>query len=378
MVKSAYTDSGKTENKQEEQHGTVRRHKTPCGRIKAVEGERDMIQGNKQKNGEGKKEGLKPEPGVCSSCGGQLERKNPYLYQCASCKRTYYISADRSHRVTVQVSAGRLVVACAVAAIIVAAIAMTGYQFYTGHLVASASRFSVVFRDFLMEAYQKPVAEISPEDLAGMKYLKIEKGKKYRFTYSYEDYYDFTDGGRFEDTLHTIEISGRTDDFSPSNVQYFTGLTRLELYTGGWENYTLPKENVLQGIYCVDGMSKYGTPQFFSDVNPDTLKEVGILKAEGRRDFSFMESLRGVKRFVMSDAKLEDSAIFDGFEELEELYLYYVVMEEEDAAAIVEELLSLPSLKHFYIEGKTAWYITEEQWEKWEKMYGDRIFLERK
>ena len=135
---------------------------------------------------------------------------------------------------------------------------------------------------------------------------------------------------------------------------------------------------MLQGIYCVDGMSKYGTPQFFSDVNPDTLKEVGILKAEGRRDFSFMESLRGVKRFVMSDAKLEDSAIFDGFEELEELYLYYVVMEEEDAAAIVEELLSLPSLKHFYIEGKTAWYITEEQWEKWEKMYGDRIFLERK
>ncbi len=336
-----------------------------------------MIQANKQQR-EKRNQGQDGEPRLCTSCGGRLERKNPYLYQCTSCKRTYYISADRAHRVTVQVSAGRLVVACAVAAIIIAAVAMTGYQLYTGHLVASASRFSVVFRDFLMEAYKKPVAEVSPGDLAGIKYLKIEKGKKYRFTYGYEDYYSFPDKGRFEDTLQTVEISGRTDDFSPSNVQYFTGLTRLELYTGGWENYILPKENVLQGIFCVDGMSKYGTPQFFSAVNPDTLTEVGILKAEGRKDFSFMEDLRGVRRLVMSDAKLEDSAIFDGFEDLEELYLYYVVMEEEDAAAIIEGLLSLPSLKHFYIEGKTAWYITKEQWEKWEKMYGNRISLERK
>jgi hypothetical protein len=320
----------------------------------------------------------KTEPGFCTSCGGELERKNPYLYQCASCGRTYYISADRTHRISVQVSAGRMVVLCAVVMIVIAAVVMTGYQFYTGRLVVSASRFSVVFRDFLMEAYEKPVADISPEDLARIRYLKIEREKKYRFTYSYEDYYDYPDAARFEETLHTIEIAGKTDDFSPTNVQYFTGLTRLELYTGGWENYVLPEGNVLQGIVCVDGMSKYGTPQFFSAVNPDTLKEVAILKANERKDFSFMEDLRGVERLVLSEATLEDGTVFDGFEQLEELYLYYVVMEEEDAAAIIEELLSLPSLRRFYIEGKTAWYITKEQWEKWEENYGNRIILERK
>lgn len=318
------------------------------------------------------------DPGVCVSCGGQLERKSPYLYQCSSCKRTYYISASRKHRVSVRVSAGRVILLCAVMAIAITALAMMGYQYYTGRLVASASRFSVVFRDFLIEVYEKPVAEIRAEDLARIRYLKIERDKKYRFTYSYENYYDVRDAESFEKTLQVIEIAGRTGDFSPTNVQYFTGLTRLELYTEGWENYVLPEDNVLRGIVCVDGLSKYGTPQFFHAVNPDTLEEVVILGAEGRKDFSFMEQLRGVKRLTLSEASLPDKGLLDGFDNLEELYLYYVETEEEEAATILEEYLSIPSLKHFYIEGKTAWYITKEQWTNWEKIYGNRILLERK
>ena len=314
----------------------------------------------------------------CVSCGGQLERKNPYLYQCSSCKRTYYISANRKHRISVRLSAGRVILFCAIAAIVITALAMMGYQYYTGRLVVSASRFCVVFRDFLIEAYEKPVAEIRAEDLARIRYLKIERDKKYRFTYSYEDYYGFQDADSFEKTLQVIEIAGRTEDFSPTNVQYFTGLTRLELYTEGWENYVLPKGNELRGIVCVDGLSKYGTPQFFQAVNPDTLEEVVLLGAEGRKDFSFMEQLRGVKRLTLSEATLPDEGLLDGFDNLEELYLYYVVTEEEEAAAILERFLLLPSLKHFYIDGKTAWYITKEQWTNWEKIYGNRILLERK
>ena len=134
----------------------------------------------------------------CVSCGGQLERKNPYLYQCSSCKRTYYISANRKHRISVRLSAGRVILFCAIAAIVITALAMMGYQYYTGRLVVSASRFCVVFRDFLIEAYEKPVAEIRAEDLARIRYLKIERDKKYRFTYSYEDYYGFQDADSFE------------------------------------------------------------------------------------------------------------------------------------------------------------------------------------
>lgn len=344
-----------------------------------------MPRRRKQQNKEKRKEkqsqgrnGQPPDPGPCVSCGGRLVRKNPYLYQCTSCKRTYYISANRTHKVSVRVSAGRMVVLCAVIAMAVTAVAMAGYQWYTGHLVASASRFSVVFRDFLMEVYEKPVAEIRSEDLENIRYLKVEKDKKYRFTYSFEDYYDYKDTESFEKTLHVIEVAGKKEDFSPTNVQYFAGLTRLELYTEGWENYTLPEKNVLRGIVCVDGLSKYGKPQFFKAVNPDTLEEAVILEAGERKDFSFLEHLQGVRRLVLSEATLEDGGMLDDFGELEELYLYYVELEEEKAAEIIGGFLSLPSLKHFYIEGKTAWYITKEQWANWEKMYGNRILLERK
>lgn len=318
------------------------------------------------------------KPSVCESCGGQLERKNPYTYYCPSCGMEYYISANRTHKISVRLSAGKMILICAAAAIVTAAAAVLGYQVYTGHLVMSASRFSVIVRDFLMEACDKPAAEISQEELERIKYLKIEWNKGYQFTYGYEDYYDYKDRGRYEKTLKTITIKGTREDFSPTDIQYFTGLTRLELYTGAWENYALPEENKLRCIYCVDGMSKYGTPDFFDRVNSDTLEEVAILDADGLKDFAFMENLKGVKRFLLEKAVLEDGKIFEGFDRLEELYLLYVDMEEEKAGLIMEEFLSLPSLNRFYVEGKSAWYISQEQWEAWQQDYSGKISLERK
>lgn len=322
------------------------------------------------------KEGTRPA--VCESCGGSLEQKDAYLYQCTSCKRKYYISADRTHKVSVRLSAGKIILICAAVAVFITAVAVAGYQFYTGRMVASASRFSVVFRDFLMEAYQKPAADISKEDLEQIKYLKIEENQGYQFTYSYEDFYTYTDPDKYEKTLHTITIKGRRDDFSPTNVQYFTGLTRLELYTGAWENYVLPEENQLRCLYCTDGLSRYGTPQFFDRINPDTLEEVAILGAEDLKDFSFMENLKGVRRFLLEGAVLEDGELFKDLNKLEELYLPYVVMEEDSAVSIVKDLLKLPSLNHIYIEGKSAWYIPDDQWEEWEQTYRGRIRMERK
>lgn len=317
-------------------------------------------------------------PVICESCGGSLERKNPYVYQCSSCGRKYYISADRTHKVSVRLSAGKIILICAAVAILVTGAAVAGYQFYTGRMVASASRFSVVFRDFLMEAYQKPVAEISREDLERIQYLRIEENKGYRFIYSYEDYYAYGDPDRFEKTLETITIKGKRDDFSPTNIQYFPGLTRLELYTGAWENYVLPEGNRLRCIYCKDGLSRYGTPEFFDRINPDTLEEVAILEADNLEDFSFMENLKGVKRLMIEKVSLKDGEIFSGCDKLEELYLPYVTMEEDQAAGIIEEILSCPSLKRFYIEGKAAWYVSDDKWAEWEETYRGRIELLRK
>lgn len=313
----------------------------------------------------------------CQSCGGCLVRINTYEYQCSSCGRKYYVSADRLHKVSVRVSVGKTILLCAAAAILIGALAVAGYQYYTGRLVMSASRFCVVVRDFLMEAYDKPIADITPEDLDRIKYLKIERGKKYSFTYSFEDVYDYQDMGTYEKTLEIIEIEGSTDDFSPTNTQYFTGLTRLELYTDGWQNYTLPRDNVLRYLCCKNGLSKYGTPEFFDQVNPETLEEVLLLEAEDLEDFSFMANLRGIKGFLLDGATLKDVDMFQGFDRLEQLVLYHVTMKEEDTYEMVEQLLTLPSLKSFAISGKTAWYITDEEWERLVETYGERIALIR-
>ena len=314
----------------------------------------------------------------CASCGGQLTRVSPNEYQCSSCGRKYYISANRLHRISVQMSAGRTILLCAVIAIALGAVAVAGYQYYTGRMVASASRFSVVFRDFLMEVYEKPAPNISQADLEKMKYLKIEKDHEdYIFTYSFQDIYGYQDMDAYEKTLQTLRVEGRREDFSPTNVQYFTGLTRLELYTEAWQNYTLPEENVLRYLICTDGLSRYGTPEFFTRVNRDALEEVLILKAENLEDFSFMRDLQGIRGFLLEDASLKNADMFQGFDNLEQLVLYHVSMNEEDAFEIVEELLSLPSLKRFAISGKSAWYLTEDQWGQLKDRYGDDVVMIR-
>lgn len=316
---------------------------------------------------------------VCESCGGRLVQVNPYEVQCESCGRKYYVSAGRSHKVKVRMSMGRMIVTCALVVIGVTALAVAGYQFYTRRLVRSASRFSVVFRDFLMEAYDLPIAEIDEEQMARMKYLKIERDKDgYQFTYSYEDFYDYMDWDRYERVLEHVTIQEKKGEFSPTNVQYFTGLTRLELYTEAWENYLLPEDNVIRCIYCRDGLCKYGKPTFFDNVNRETLEEVAIAGAEQLEDFSFLENLKGIKRLTLENAVLDEDGLLEGFDRLEELLLYYVVMDEDRAPELMEEMISLPSMEYFYIEGKTGWYVDEALWEQWQETYGDDVVMVRK
>lgn len=316
-------------------------------------------------------------PKQCASCGGQLVQKDWYTYQCTSCGREYYLSVNRTHKVSVHLSVGKMIFLGAMAVIAVTAFAVLGYQYYTGRLVSSASRFSVTFRDFLMEAYGKPVAEIGPEELAQMRYLKIEKEKDYRFTYSFEDPYGYPDPDLFLGTLQSVEVGGKRDDLSPTNLQYFTGLTKVELYVDAWENYTLPEENELRSIYCLDGLSRYGTPQFFTRIDPDKLEEVTIMEADKLTDFAFMEDLRHVERFTLGGAVLKDVEMFQGFDELEELVLKGIDMEEEETFGMIRQLLELPSLRYLSIEGKTGWYVTDEEWEELEQTFGGRVMLHR-
>lgn len=313
-------------------------------------------------------------PRTCTACGGRLIQKSPYICQCESCGRKYYISASRTHKVSVRLSVGKMLLLGSAAVISLIAAAVLGYQLYTGHLVLSAKRFSVAFRDFLMEVYEKPIAEIGEEDLARIKYLKIERENGYQFTYSFQDDY----GAPGTAPRESITIKASKDDFSPTNVQYFTGLTQLELYTGAWENYLLPEENVLRSITCTDGLSRYGDSKFFENVNPETLEEVSILEAENLDDFSFLENLKGIRRFSLEKAKIRETDMFGALEHLEELQLHYVEMDEDKAYDLIRGCLELPSLQYFFIEGKSAWYVSDEQWESLEREFGSRVAMVRK
>jgi len=319
-------------------------------------------------------------PTQCESCGGQLEQVDKNTYRCIHCDSQYYVSTTSLHKVGVHIPVKTIVVRLAIAITALIIVSVAAYQIYTAVLVKDASRFSVVFRDFLLQVYDKPVADIDKEDLAQIKYLRIERQKgSYRITYSFEDYYDYYDAEVFEQYTDTIAIKESITDFSPSNVQYFTGLTRLELYTDSWHNYVLPKQNQLRSIVCCTDVSRYGNSTFFENVNPDTLEEVVVYSEENMdEDRYLLEDIKMVRNLCLERVVYDDPDMLKDFEQLEQLYLLYPVIEEDAVYETVEGILQCSNLKRLVIEGKAAWHLTDEEWALLQETYGDRVELERK
>lgn len=323
---------------------------------------------------------IKRVPTQCESCGGQLERVDKNTYKCIHCDSKYYVSTTTLHKVGVHIPVKTIVIRLAIAIVGVIVAGVLAYLLYTAVLVKDASRFSVAFRDFLLRVYDKPVVDIQEEDLAQIKYLRIERQKgSYRFTYSFEDYYDYVDMEAFERCTETVAIKESITDFSPSNVQYFTGLTRLELYTDSWHNYVLPEQNQLRSIVCCTDVSRYGNSTFFERINPDTLEEVVVYSEEDMdEDRYLLEDIKTVRNLTLERLVYDDPNMFKDFEQLEQLYLLYPVIPEDAVYEMVEGALQCPNLKRLVIEGKAAWYLTDEQWAQLQETYGNRVELERK
>ncbi|MBQ7776931.1 MAG: hypothetical protein IJ379_13525 [Lachnospiraceae bacterium] len=315
--------------------------------------------------------------GGCNSCGGQLKQIDRNTYECVSCKSRYHVEGNDRRRISVNLSVKTLVSLMAGVMMIAVLAGIVFYAGYTGKLMGDAARFSVAYRDFLLEAYDKPVAEISAEDLEQLKYLRIERDGDYLFTYSFEDYYAYSDVKEFEKTLKTIAVDAVYKDYSALDVRFFTGLTRLEIYTGAWQNYMLPEENNIRCILCNNGTSQYGESTFFERVNSETLEEVRVFEKEELKELYFLQDITGVRRLTLERAVLTDADVFGEFDRLEELYLRFPIVEEERAYEIVEGILQCSELKLFYVEGKLAYYLTEEEWKGLEDTYGDRVEILR-
>lgn len=317
----------------------------------------------------------------CQSCGGKLKGIGKNTYQCNHCGSRYYVSLSFWKRLTLNIPVSKILLAVVAIVMAAAVVGILVYHIYTVVLVKNASRFSGVFRDFLLSAYDVEVAELQKEDLDRIKYLRIEWEDGYLFTYSFEDPYAYTDKTEFQDTLRSrlIENKYGISGFIPEDVLYFEGVTKLELLTRAWGDYELPKENGIRSISCVDGLSENRKPKLFQQANPQTLEEVMMYAGEEENlaDLSFLQDIAGVKRLYLQRAVLTDAHFLRDFTRLEEVYLEYPVIENGQVYDIVEGILQCPNLKKLTIEGKAGWYIEEDDWETLEEKYGERVLLER-
>lgn len=311
----------------------------------------------------------------CKVCGGKLHRKNEAVYSCEYCDREYYISKEQIYRKNISFSTGRGILIMAVILGAVICTLLGAYIHRVEKMKNNSQRFSTVFSKFLTDVYDENIANVDDKDLNKIKYLKIDKDKEgYVFEYSFTDRY-CVDEKVFEKSLKRVVVSG--EGYACSDIQYFGGLTQLKLYVGAWENYILPEKNVIRSIHCVDGYSKYGKPEFFEAVNHKTLEEVVIYKADGLTDYSFVKDISKIKRFVIEDAVIKDYQPFIDFENLKELSLINPEIKEAKAYEVIEGLVSIPTLKHFEIQGPGGYCLSDGQWDELKERYGSKVQMER-
>lgn len=333
---------------------------------------------------------------TCVFCAGVLTKKEKDTYHCPYCEKDYFISVDKKKRWYMLLPVGSLTVLAAIGGMVLIIWLLVAYYQRSAAMYDNADRFSKVYAAFLTEVYDEPVAVIDDRDLTRMKYLKVEQEDgDYVFSYSFENPYDYREesskGNRKENTREkdkngdgengfgkTVKTV-RVDEagYAPTNLQYFTGLTKVELYTGAWENYLLPEDNQIRSITCVDGYSKYGKPEFFSNANYETLEEVTIYGAEDLTDDAFIKEIKGIKSFTLENPVIKDGESFRDFEKLESLALLYPEFPETGAYEIVETMLSIPTLKTFRMEGPGGWYLSDEEWKTLEDKYADRVEMVR-
>ena len=327
----------------------------------------------------------------CQSCGGKLKKTGKNTYECKACGNSFYETTTLWKHWKVEVPIVKLVSLLVGVILVLAILGILIYQIYTAQLVKNASRFSGVFRDFLLEAYQCPVAELSEEDLAEIKYLRLERQDGYVFTYSFEEPTASEGASTFKEQVTLAEEgvfpSGTRScliknaygysGFLPQDVSYFGGVTKLELLTGAWGDYELPEENVIRSITCRDGLSQNRQPKLFQQANPETLEEVIMYAEKELVDFRFLEDIQGVKRLYLQRPVLTEATFLQGFEGLEEVYLEFPVIEKGQVYEIIEGILQCPNLKKLTIEGTAGWYIEEADWETLQEKYGESVLLER-
>lgn len=144
---------------------------------------------------------------------------------------------------------------------------------------------SPLFHAMTWEMFQKEPSEISPEDLAGVRYLKVETSLETdRVWYSFDDPYS-----EKEPVVQTASFGAM--DWEPQDAAAFTGLVKLDLGSGLSKVRTLKGLKELKGI-TAGNVEISGIKDMLDDPAQITeLQLKGITSMEGIASFENLERL---------------------------------------------------------------------------------------
>ena len=144
---------------------------------------------------------------------------------------------------------------------------------------------SPLFHAMTWEMFQKEPSEISPEDLAGVRYLKVETSLETdRVWYSFDDPYS-----EKEPVVQTASFGAM--DWEPQDAAAFTGLVKLDLGSGMSRVRTLKGLKELKGI-TAGNVEISGIKDMLDDPAQITeLQLKGITSMEGIASFENLERL---------------------------------------------------------------------------------------
>lgn len=144
---------------------------------------------------------------------------------------------------------------------------------------------SPLFHAMTWEMFQKEPSEISPEDLAGVRYLKVETSLETdRVWYSFDDPYS-----EKEPVVQTASFVAM--DWEPQDAAAFTGLVKLDLGSGLSRVRTLKGLKELKGI-TAGNVEISGIKDMLDDPAQITeLQLKGITSMEGIASFENLERL---------------------------------------------------------------------------------------
>lgn len=307
---------------------------------------------------------------ACTNCGAPLAIVDKTHAKCPFCGQTYLIDEAKGIVVNVSVDYGdsgeikqsvkktqRMIIGFFIAALLVTAI------IFAVNLAANKSAFSSSDSDapveengdllviFCKDIFQKEYRDITPEEFAGIRYLKYDYQKDERtgeyyhtISYSFTNYEDCASEEEFSDTVQSWSYESSKAN-SPSNFTMLTGLTRIDTTGTTWLSLLHYAEDCKISYIATDDSLEVVT----SKVNPAYVKvlDMGTFGSnlKGLEQYENLEALKAKNPSRFNTAELTGIKNCSKLKKLE--------LDCAEAYEGMEEIAELPELVSLSIKGAT-------------------------